>query len=98
MMSIETETDIQDLILRLKRIEGQIKGIQKMMEERRPCREVLTQIMAARSSLDQVGVHVFQREVAECLNSGAGATGSGAAGTEQVRQLQETIRLWSKHA
>jgi len=92
-MSSETDTDIQEPILRLKRIEGQIKGIQRMIEERRPCHEVLTQIIAARSSLDQVGVQVFQREVGECLSAG-----TGPAGADQVRQLQDTIRLWSKHA
>jgi DNA-binding FrmR family transcriptional regulator len=86
------DTEMDDLILRLKRIEGQIKGIQKMMEEGRPCREVLTQIMAARSSLDQVGVQVFQREVADCFK------GDGTDSSEQVRQLQETIKLWSKLA
>ncbi len=87
-----TDTDMADLILRLKRVEGQVKGIQKMMEEHRPCRDVLTQIMAARSSLDQVGVQVFQREVEECLQ------GDRAAGGDQVRQLQETIKLWSRFA
>jgi DNA-binding FrmR family transcriptional regulator len=87
-----TDNESDDLILRLRRIEGQIKGIQKMMEERRPCREVLTQIMAARSSLDQVGVQVFQREVADCLKSDT------AEGSEQIRQLQDTIKLWSKMA
>ena len=91
MMSSEADSDSQDLILRLKRIEGQIKGIQRMMEEHRPCREVLTQIMAARSSLDQVGVQVFQREVGDCLSS-------GAVNSDQVRQLQDSIRLWSKLA
>lgn len=85
-----TEHEISDIILRLKRIEGQIKGIQKMMEERRPCREVLTQIIAARSSLDQVGIQIFQREVNECLQSGRNAD------SEQVRELQEAIKLWSK--
>ena len=90
-MSSEADSDSQDLILRLKRIEGQIKGIQKMMEEHRPCREVLTQIMAARSSLDQVGVQVFQREVTDCL-------GDGDVSSDQVRQLQDSIRLWSKLA
>ncbi|MDP3047073.1 MAG: metal-sensitive transcriptional regulator [Chloroflexota bacterium] len=89
-MTIDNESD--DLIVRLRRIEGQVKGIQKMMEERRPCREVLTQIMAARSSLDQVGVQVFQREVAECLKSDT------PEGNEQIHQLQDTIRLWSKMA
>ncbi len=87
-MTIDNESD--DLIVRPRRIEGQIKGIQKMMEERRPCRDVLTQIMAARSSLDQVGVQVFQREVAECLKSDT------PEGNEQIHQLQDTIRLWSK--
>jgi DNA-binding FrmR family transcriptional regulator len=87
-----TDNESDDLILRLRRIEGQIKGIQKMMEGRRPCREVLTQIMAARSSLDQVGVQVFQREVADCLKSDT------AEGSEQIRQLQDTIKLWSKMA
>ena len=87
-----TDNESDDLIVRLRRIEGQIKGIQKMMEERRPCREVLTQIMAARSSLDQVGVQVFQREVADCLKSDT------PEGNEQIHQLQDTIKLWSKMA
>ncbi len=87
-----TEPDIDDLIVRLRRIEGQVKGIQKMMEERRPCRDVLTQIWAARSSLDQVGVQVFQRELTDCLKSDKDDS------AEQVRELQESIRLWSKLA
>ena len=66
-----------------------------MMEERRPCRDVLTQIMAARSSLDQVGVQVFQREVAECLKS-AGHARQSASRSRCRSQLQETIRLWSR--
>jgi DNA-binding FrmR family transcriptional regulator len=78
--------------LRLKRVEGQVKGIQKMMEEHRPCREVLTQLMAARSSLEQVGVNIFQREIQECLQ------GDRSAGGDQVRQLQDTVKLWSRLA
>jgi CsoR family transcriptional regulator, copper-sensing transcriptional repressor len=89
---LATDNESDDLIVRLRRIEGQIKGIQKMMEERRPCREVLTQIMAARSSLDQVGVQVFQREVADCLKTDT------PEGNEQIHQLQDTIKLWSKMA
>jgi len=85
-----TDPEISDIILHLKRIEGQIKGIQKMMEERRPCREVLTQIIAARSSLDQVGVQVFQREIKECLQDGR------SVNMDQVRELQEAVKLWSR--
>jgi DNA-binding FrmR family transcriptional regulator len=89
---LTTDNEADDLIVRLRRIEGQIKGIQKMIEERRPCRDVLTQIMAARSSLDQVGVQVFQREVAECLKIDT------PDGNEQIQHLQDTIKLWSKMA
>jgi len=85
-----TDPEVSDIILHLKRIEGQIKGIQKMMEERRPCREVLTQIIAARSSLDQVGVQVFQREIKECLQDGR------SVNMDQVRELQEAVKLWSR--
>jgi CsoR family transcriptional regulator, copper-sensing transcriptional repressor len=84
------DADTAELVLHLKRVEGQIKGIQKMMDEHRPCREVLTQIIAARSSLDNVGVQLFQREVGDCLQA------DGPHNGEQVRQLQETIKLWSK--
>ena len=86
------DADVTDLILRLKRVEGQVKGIQKMMEEHRPCREVLTQLMAARSSLEQVGVNVFQREIQECLQ------GDRSEGGDQVRQLQDAVKLWSRLA
>lgn len=86
------DADATDLILRLKRVEGQIKGIQKMMEEQRPCREVLTQLMAARSSLEQVGVQIFQREIQDCLQ------GDRPGDADQVRQLQDTVKLWSRLA
>jgi DNA-binding FrmR family transcriptional regulator len=48
----ETET----LLTRLRRVEGQIRGIQRMLEEGRGCEDVLTQLAAARSALDQVGL------------------------------------------
>lgn len=51
---------------RLKRIEGQVRGIQKMLEEERPCEDVITQLMAARAALDKVGISIITQHVKEC--------------------------------
>ena len=45
----------EDIGTRLRRIEGQVRGIQKMLDEGRECEEMLTQTMAVRSAIDQVG-------------------------------------------
>ncbi len=51
---------------RLKRIEGQVRGIQKMVDEDRPCEDIITQLMAARAALDKVGIAVISQHVREC--------------------------------
>jgi DNA-binding FrmR family transcriptional regulator len=52
---------------RLKRIEGQIRGLQRMVDEGRECEAILTQLMAARAALDQVGLIVADSFVQECV-------------------------------
>jgi DNA-binding FrmR family transcriptional regulator len=52
---------------RLKRIEGQIRGLQRMVDEGRECEAILTQLMAARAALDQVGLIVADNFVQECV-------------------------------
>lgn len=52
---------------RLKRAEGQIRGILRMMEEEKDCQAVLTQLMAVRSSIDKVIGVVVEENVKECL-------------------------------
>ncbi len=81
-----------DVVLRLKRIEGQIRGVQRMIEEGRQCGDVLTQVLAVRSSLDQVALQVFTEQIETCLSA------PGAANEETIRRLQESIKLWAKLA
>ncbi|GAC1396023.1 MAG: hypothetical protein NVSMB65_15130 [Chloroflexota bacterium] len=57
----------QDLLDRLARIEGQVRGISKMVQERRACDQVLMQIMAARAALEKVGAAVVTHNIDECL-------------------------------
>lgn len=52
---------------RMKRIEGQVKGILKMMDEEKDCRAVVTQITAARSALDRVAALVVSTNLEECI-------------------------------
>jgi DNA-binding FrmR family transcriptional regulator len=52
---------------RLKRVEGQIRGLQRMVEEQRDCEAILTQLMAARSALDRVGLLVADNFVQQCI-------------------------------
>jgi CsoR family transcriptional regulator, copper-sensing transcriptional repressor len=57
----------QDITQRLKKIEGQVKGIQKMIEEKRSCEEVITQVMAARAALDKVAGAIVLTHMDECV-------------------------------
>jgi DNA-binding FrmR family transcriptional regulator len=54
---------------RLRRIEGQVRGILKMLDEDRPCADVVTQIFAARSALDRVAEEIITSHVDECMAS-----------------------------
>jgi CsoR family transcriptional regulator, copper-sensing transcriptional repressor len=52
---------------RLRRAEGQVRGVQRMLDESRPCEEIVTQLLAARSALDQVIREVISERVTECV-------------------------------
>lgn len=53
-MQFPEETSV-DVIKRLRRLEGQIRGLQRMVEEGSECREIVTQLAAAKGALDRVG-------------------------------------------
>ncbi len=59
--------DISDLIARLKRIEGQARGLQRMLEEGRSCDEVVQQIAAMRAALAKVAMAIIGNHFEECF-------------------------------
>ena len=60
--------DSKEAILRrLRRVEGQVRGIIRMVEEDNGCEDILTQVAAARSAMDRVGIHILTRRMRECL-------------------------------
>jgi DNA-binding FrmR family transcriptional regulator len=66
---ISDEADRKKIINRLRRLEGQIRGLQTMIEADQDCADVLTQVMAAKSALNQVGLHVVGHAMKHCMIS-----------------------------
>ncbi|MBX0327289.1 metal-sensitive transcriptional regulator, partial [Oscillochloris sp. ZM17-4] len=58
-----------DVLLRLRRIEGQVRGIQRMVEEDRDCRDIVTQVAAVKSALASVNGQVLRCYAHNCLDS-----------------------------
>lgn len=61
------EQAMQEVLDRLSRIEGQVRGVGKMVQEHRPCDQVLMQIMAARAAMEKVAGIVATYGIEECL-------------------------------
>ncbi|HEY5562892.1 MAG TPA: metal-sensitive transcriptional regulator [Clostridiaceae bacterium] len=57
----------KDILNRLNRIEGQVKGIQRMIESEKQCGDVLTQISAVRAATNKVGVLLLERYSKNCI-------------------------------
>ena len=72
---------------RLSRIEGQVRGLQRMVDEDRSCIEILTQISATRSALESAALLLLSNHVGQCMTK---AVNSGQR-EEHVRQLTEAI-------
>ena len=64
----EKEMKKSKYITRLKRSEGQLRGIQKMIEEERDCVDILTQLTAVRSSVDRVIELIITENLTACIN------------------------------
>lgn len=75
-MELPDET-IDDLQKRLRRIEGQVRGIHAMLEDRRECSDVVTQIAAVTKAMEQVGFKLVASGLTYCLTNPDAAAESG---------------------
>ena len=80
------EPTIQDILNRLRRVEGQIRGIQQMLVDKRECRDVVTQISAASKALDQAGFKLIASGLTYCVNDPERAAREGYA-IEDVQKM-----------
>ena len=65
-MELSDDT-IADIVKRLRRVEGQVRGLQQMISERRDCRDVVTQMSAANKALEQAGFVLVAAGLTWCL-------------------------------
>ena len=77
----------KEALPRLKKIEGQIRGIQKMIEKERYCIDIINQVTAAQRALDQVGLRVMKRHIESCVTDTIKSEGGGP----MMGELMETI-------
>lgn len=80
------------LLQRLRKIEGQVRGVQRMLEEDRYCVDVLVQLAAIRSAVSAVGASLLESHVRGCV---ASALRSGD-GERAVTELLEVIAQFSR--
>ena len=59
---------MKDVILRLKRVAGQVEGLTRMIEREEECSQIITQFQAAKAALDNTFSLVLQRNLQQCLN------------------------------
>ncbi len=62
---------------RLRRIEGQVRGLQRMIEMQAPCVDVLTQVSAVTSAMKKTGSAIIQANMTRCMSESGGAAGKG---------------------
>lgn len=84
------DTTRQTLLARLRRIEGQVRGLVRMVEDDRYCVDTLTQIAAVRAALHKVEARILQDHVSHCV-AGAFASGDPVEQRHKVEELVDTI-------
>ncbi|MGZ5934961.1 MAG: metal-sensitive transcriptional regulator [Rhizomicrobium sp.] len=88
-----TKKPDQKLLTRLSRIEGQVRGVARMVEEDRYCIDILIQMQAIKSALKRVEEQVLKDHAAHCV---AHAIQSGDA-KDQTRKFSELVDLFSRY-
>jgi len=87
-----TEAEKEKTVNRLKRIEGQVRGIQKMVEDDRYCVDILVQISAIQSALKNVGFEVTERHINHCVSDAI----KQGEGQETIEELMSVLKQFSK--
>lgn len=84
-----------DLLNRLKRIEGQIKGIQKMIQDDKYCVDVLTQVAAARAAINKVGGMLLKSHAMGCVK-GAVISDDKENSAQMIDELIDVVLKFMK--
>jgi len=86
---VEIERQKKDVLTRLRRIEGQLRGIQRMVTEGVSCPEILTQVAAATAALKKASMTIIQTYMEECLSKSR--QDNGTKREDAIRDFQKAI-------
>ncbi len=89
--------DKEALIKRLHRIEGQVRGIERMVDDDRYCIDVLTQVGAVKTALESLAFQLLNDHVAHCV-AGALESGDAESAKEKSRELLAAVERFAKTA
>jgi CsoR family transcriptional regulator, copper-sensing transcriptional repressor len=87
--------DKDALIKRLHRIEGQVRGLERMVEEDRYCIDVLTQVSAVTTALESLAFRILDDHVNHCV-SGALASGDSDEAATKSKELLEAVHRFAR--
>ena len=87
--------DKDALVRRLHRIEGQVRGVERMVEEDRYCIDILTQIAAVNTALESLAFQILDEHVRHCV-AGALTSGNEAEAREKTEELLEAVQRFAR--
>ena len=87
--------DKQALVNRLHRIEGQVRGVERMVEEDRYCIDILTQIAAVNTALESLALKILDEHVRHCV-AGALTSGDEADALEKTEELLAAVQRFAR--
>jgi len=87
--------DKEALIKRLHRIEGQVRGLEKMVADDRYCIDILTQISAVNTALEALALKILDEHVRHCV-AGALASGDEADAQTKAEELLEAVQRFAR--
>ena len=87
--------DKDAFVRRLHRIEGQVRGVERMVEEDRYCIDILTQIAAVNTALESLAFQILDEHVRHCV-AGALTSGDEADAREKTEELLEAVQRFAR--
>jgi DNA-binding FrmR family transcriptional regulator len=87
--------DKDALVARLHRIEGQVRGIERMVEDDRYCIDILTQVAAVSTALDSLAHKILEEHIRHCV-SGALVSGDGEEAAAKVEELLGAVQRFAR--
>lgn len=80
----------EDMKKRLRRLEGQVRGVLRLMDEEKPCKEVVAQLSAVRNAADKAIAHIVAENLQQCILE------EQASGGDTSKIVQEAVELLVK--